>query len=149
MIKTMKSALHGRSLFLIVHLLYVCIFIILSFIYPENICPPYPICVYDIFPSITLGHTVDHWFEHEFVKKRGAKCLILIGPRRTGKTTFALSLPGQFHYFTKHYSTIKTWNNYARYSIYDDVPWDEFEQLAYPEKTVLLTQSGRTLTVCI
>jgi len=35
------------------------------------------------------------------------------------------------------------WSDYARYSVYDDVPWNEFSKLNYPDKKELLTQSGK------
>ncbi|CAF4384975.1 unnamed protein product, partial [Adineta steineri] len=46
------------------------------------------------FPNCTsnLRQFVDQWIEKEFSNKIKTKCLILIGPANTGKTTFARSL---------------------------------------------------------
>ena len=35
---------------------------------------------------------------------------------------------------------LDTWNDYARYSLYDDIPWDDFSKLNFPNKKNLLTQ---------
>lgn len=32
----------------------------------------------------------------------------------------------------------------ARYSVYDDIGWDNFEKMNYPSKKDLLTQNGLT-----
>ncbi|CAF4204361.1 unnamed protein product, partial [Adineta steineri] len=74
-----------------------------------------------------------------FFRAKRAKCLILIGPSGTGKTSFALSLPGRVNYFQERWN-LDLWNNYARYSVYDDVPWDDFAKLNFPSKKNLLTQ---------
>ncbi len=59
-----------------------------------------------------------------------------------GKTSFALSLPGQVNYFQGRWN-LDRWSDYARYSVYDDVPWDDFEdKWNYPDKKGLLTQNG-------
>ncbi|CAF4065716.1 unnamed protein product, partial [Adineta steineri] len=36
-----------------------------------------------------------------------------------------------------------SWHGYARYSVYDDIPWDEFLSLNYRNKKDLLTQNGK------
>lgn len=70
-----------------------------------------------------------------------ARCLILIGPSKTGKTSFARSLPGYYNYFDGEW-TLDLWKNFASYSIYDNIGWDEFEEKGYPEKKLLFTQDG-------
>lgn len=65
----------------------------------------------------------------------------MIGPSGTGKTSFALSLPGRVNYFQGNWYRDK-WTDYARYSVYDDIPWDQFEKMGYPLKKALLTQNG-------
>jgi len=84
---------------------------------------------------------MDYWLEHEFVRDKRAKCLVLIGPTGTGKTSFAKSLQGRYNYFQESWN-FDHWNDYARYSIYDDVPWDEFEKRHFPSKKSLLAQNG-------
>ena len=96
-----------------------------------------------------LGQTIDHWLQNEFVKKEHAKCLILIGPRGCGKSTFARSLPGPVNYFDDTSTDMKSWSNYARYAVYDNIEWDQFEVRNYPDRKRLLTQSGTVITVSI
>jgi hypothetical protein len=90
----------------------------------------------------SLGEAISRWIRHHFSRTKRAKCLILIGPTGTGKTSFALSLPGRVNYFKERWNLDK-WNDYARYSVYDDIPWDEFTKLNYPNKKGLLTQNGK------
>ena len=85
---------------------------------------------------------MERWIRHHFSRAKRAKCLILIGPTCTGKTSFARSLPGHINYFQERWNLDK-WNDYARYSVYDDVPWDDFTNLNYPNKKGLLTQNGK------
>lgn len=96
------------------------------------------------FPQCTdqLREAINRWIRHHFSRTRRAKCLILIGPTGTGKTSFALSLPGRVNYFKERWN-LDHWSDYARYSVYDDIPWDEFSKLNYPNKKGLLTQNGR------
>ncbi|CAF1576932.1 unnamed protein product [Adineta steineri] len=96
------------------------------------------------FPQCTLQlkEIVNHWIRHHFACVNRAQCLILIGPTGTGKTSFALSLPGYVNYFKGRWN-LDSWHDYARYSVYDDIPWDDFSKLNYPNKKGLLTQNGR------
>ena len=89
-----------------------------------------------------LGDFVNRWIRHHFCRNKRAKCLIVIGPSGTGKSSFALSLPGRVNYFKERWNLDK-WTDYARYSVYDDVPWDDFSKLNYPNKKGLLTQNGK------
>jgi energy-coupling factor transporter ATP-binding protein EcfA2 len=98
---------------------------------------------------VDLGQTIDHWLQNEFVKKEHAKCLILIGRRGCGKSTFARSLPGPVNYFDQSSVDMKSWSNYARYAVYDNIHWDEFEERNYPDRKRLLTQSGKVITVSV
>lgn len=41
------------------------------------------------------------------------------------------------------------WNDYARYSVYDDIPWDDFEKLGFPPKQSLLTQQENPVFVSL
>ncbi|CAF4464345.1 unnamed protein product, partial [Adineta steineri] len=38
---------------------------------------------------------------------------------------------------------LDSWHDFARYSVYDDIPWDEFSARNYPDKKDLLTQNGK------
>ncbi|CAF1491267.1 unnamed protein product [Rotaria sp. Silwood1] len=95
----------------------------------------------DSFPHCTpqLREAMNRWIKEEFNRPSRAKCLIIIGPTSTGKTSFAMSLPGRVNYFQERWN-LDAWNNYARYSVYDDIPWDDFSKLNFPNKKNLLTQ---------
>ena len=86
---------------------------------------------------------MNRWVRHHFFRPKRAKCLILIGSTGIGKTSFALSLPGRVNYFKGRWN-LDSWNDYARYSVYDDIPWDSFEKENYPDKKNLFTQNGKT-----
>lgn len=85
---------------------------------------------------------MNQWIQHHFCRAKHAKCLILIGPTDTGKTVFAHSLPGRPNHFQGRWN-FDEWKDYARYSVYDDVPWDDFAKLNFPDKKYLLTQKGK------
>ena len=85
---------------------------------------------------------MNRWISHHFSCTKRAKCLIIIGPTGTGKTSFALSLPGRVNYFKERWN-LDSWSDYARYSVYDDIPRDDFSKLNYPNKKGLLTQNGK------
>lgn len=101
----------------------------------------------EVESTLFLGDVIHQWIEHHFFRAKRAKCLVLIGPTGVGKTSFAFSLPGRVNYFKGEWNLDK-WTDYARYSIYDDIPWDEFKDRTFPEKKDLLTQNG-PLGVCI
>ncbi len=89
---------------------------------------------------------MNQWIQNNFFRAKRAKCLVLIGPPGTGKTSFALSLPGHINYFQERWNLDK-WNDYARYSVYDDIPWDDFSKLNFPSKKNLLTQKWKKINV--
>ncbi|CAF1383390.1 unnamed protein product [Rotaria sordida] len=89
------------------------------------------------------GDTVNKWLKYEFIRRKRARCLILIGPTGSGKTSFAFSLPGPVNYFKGRWR-LNGWNENARYSVFDDIPWDEYEKRNFPDKKNLLTQNGLT-----
>ena len=86
--------------------------------------------------------------EEEFTRTDRAKCLILIGASESGKRSFALSLPGRANYYHERWS-FDRWDDYARYTVYDSIPWDDFEKLGYPDRTLLLTQPTEPIAVRI
>ncbi|CAF1495196.1 unnamed protein product [Adineta steineri] len=100
------------------------------------------------FPTCTsnLRQFVNQWIEKELSNKIATKCLILIGPANTGKTTFARALPGFYNYYDDAWNP-DTFNPYAHYTIYDNLPWDEFENIGYPDKKHLFLQGGRIHTI--
>ncbi|CAF3542148.1 unnamed protein product, partial [Rotaria sp. Silwood2] len=87
------------------------------------------------FPHCTpkLREAMNRWIKEEFNRPSRAKCLIIIGPTSTGKTSFAMSLRGRVNYFQERWN-LDAWNDYARYSVYDDIPWDDFSKLNFPSK---------------
>ena len=93
-----------------------------------------------------LGEAIERWIQHHFFRAKRAKCLIIIGPTGTGKTAFALSLPGRPNYYQERWR-LDTWNDYARYSVYDDIPWDNFDKLNFPAKKNLLTHKWTQINV--
>lgn len=68
-------------------------------------------------------------------KLNGVLCSIV------GKTSFAMSLPGKVAYFKGRWS-LSSWHKDARYLVFDDIPWDQFERLNFPNKKDLLTANG-------
>ncbi|CAF1124533.1 unnamed protein product [Rotaria sordida] len=96
------------------------------------------------FPNCTkqLYDTVTDWITNHFRNPHRPKCLILIGPTGVGKTSFALSLPGKVCYFKGRWS-LSNWCSNARYLVFDDIPWDDYEKLNFPNKKDLLTANGR------
>ncbi|CAF1273031.1 unnamed protein product [Rotaria magnacalcarata] len=91
------------------------------------------------FPDCTpaLRQFVDRWIQEELPRQSQAKCLILIGPASTGKTSFAKSIPGLNNYFSDVWSS-DHFNPYARYTIYENVSWNNFERRGYPDKSYFL-----------
>ena len=72
--------------------------------------------------------------------------LVLLLRVFTGKTSFALSLPGLANHFRGHWAAMR-WNDDADYIVTDDIPWDKFETRGFPPHRDLLTGQD-TLTVC-
>ncbi|CAF1438115.1 unnamed protein product [Adineta steineri] len=60
----------------------------------------------------------------------------------SGEISFALSLSGYVNYFKGRWN-LDSWHDYARYSVYDDMPWDEFSSSNYRNEKDLLTQNGK------
>ncbi|CAF4029748.1 unnamed protein product [Adineta steineri] len=95
------------------------------------------------FPDCTpaLHAAVTEWITNNFWNPNRPQCLVLIGLTGTGKTSFAKSLPGPYCYFKGRWS-LDLWDDQARYLIFDDIPWDKFEDLNFPSKKDLLSANG-------
>ena len=50
---------------------------------------------------------------------------------------------GRYNYFKGRWR-LDAWSDFARYSIYDDIDWDKFDDKGFPDKKDLLTQNGPT-----
>ncbi|QCX35045.1 replication-associated protein [Blackfly DNA Virus 13] len=87
-----------------------------------------------------LSSDLLNWIENESKKKERAKCLILVGATRLGKTSWARSL-GK-HMYWRGMTNFGRWNDEAKFLIFDDIEWKYI-----PQKKSLLTQMGdATLT---
>jgi hypothetical protein len=109
---------------------------------------------------------VTQWIQENFRNLNRPKCLALIGPTETGtssekkknmissyyyhtllltiqfrQNTFALSLPSQLCYFKGRYS-LNTWCDEARYLVFDDISWEDFEKRNFPSKKDLLSANA-------
>lgn len=85
-----------------------------------------------------LPRQITDWLKNEFTKKKRARCLILIGKTKLGKTSWARSLGP--HVFWNGMTAMSLWDNKAKYIVYDDVQWKYI-----PNKKQLLTQMGDTI----
>ena len=88
-----------------------------------------PVQHYEPLPSMVS------WLSTEFKRKERAKCLVLVGPTRIGKTSWARSL-GPHMFFRANFNLSK-WDPNAKYIVFDDIPWTFI-----PHKKSLLTQMG-------
>lgn len=87
-----------------------------------------------------LPEEIKNWIATEFVKMERAKCLVVVGPTRLGKTAWARSL-GK-HMFWRTTVAYGDWNDEAKYIVMDDIDWQYI-----PQKKGILTQMGEvTLT---
>lgn len=75
------------------------------------------------------------WVDQELPLTQRAKCLVLIGATRVGKSAWARSL-GRHMFFRGSFNLSK-WDPAAKYLIFDDIPWKFI-----PAKKQLLTQMG-------
>lgn len=87
-----------------------------------------------------LPQAITNWLSVEFPKPERAKCLIVVGASRLGKTNWARSLGP--HMFWRSQVNYGDWNPDARYIVIDDIDWRFI-----PQKKGILTQMGEiTLT---
>jgi len=82
-----------------------------------------------------LPNAITDWLGTEFTKVERARCLVLIGGTRLGKTAWARSL-GK-HMFWRGQVNLGSWEKEASYIVFDDIPWKFI-----PQKKSLLTQMG-------
>jgi len=83
----------------------------------------------------TLPNSITKWLAEEFTKVERARCLVLIGPTRLGKTAWARSLGRHIHWRID--TAMEYWDDEARYIVIDDIEWKYI-----PRKKGLLTQMG-------
>lgn len=87
--------------------------------------------------SFKIPPQVKNWMDTEMVKKERAKCLMIIGPTRIGKTEMVRHIEPKSHmYFRSHFNYDK-WDQDAKLIIFDDIEWQFI-----PNKKALLTQMG-------
>lgn len=82
-----------------------------------------------------LPSEITDWLKNEFTKTERAKCLIVVGPTRLGKTNWARSLGT--HMFWRGNVAYGDWVQSSKYIVIDDVPWK-----FVPQKKSILTQMG-------
>jgi len=85
--------------------------------------------------AFRLPSGITDWLKEEYTKTERAKCLILVGPSRLGKTAWARSV-GK-HIFWRGQTSMSDWDDDARYIVFDDIEWKYI-----PNKKSLLTQMG-------
>lgn len=77
------------------------------------------------------------WREEELPKKERARCLVLVGPTRIGKTQWARHLFPTEHIYYRGLTNFRKWDDAAKLLILDDIPWEFI-----PQKKSILTQMG-------
>jgi len=82
-----------------------------------------------------LPDAITNWLGTESQKVERARCLVLVGPTRLGKTAWARSLG--HHLFWRGQVNLGEWDQTAKFIVVDDIPWKFI-----PQKKSLLTQMG-------
>lgn len=82
-----------------------------------------------------LPNGITRWLGEESHKMERARCLVVVGPTRLGKTAWARSLG--HHLFWRGQVNLGEWDQTAKYIVIDDIPWKFI-----PQKKSLLTQMG-------
>lgn len=85
--------------------------------------------------SFVITDEMKKWVDEEMPKTERAKCLILVGATRLGKTQWARSL-GK-HVFWRGMTNLDKWDDSAKYLVLDDIDWEFI-----PSKKQLLTAMG-------
>lgn len=99
--------------------------------FPERETP----FVYKPHYAWNLPQALADWTRVEYRKSERAKCLILVGPSRLGKTNWARSLGP--HMFWRGQVNYGAWDQRAKYIVIDDIEWKFI-----PQKKSILTQMG-------
>lgn len=108
------------------------------FLPPKEDYTPNPDFVFDKVPIV-----VKEWVEKQLPKKKRARCLILVGPTRLGKTQWARSLV-QPHMYWRGQFNLDIWDSSAKLLIADDWDWQNWSSA---KAKLLFTQNGvATLT---
>lgn len=84
----------------------------------------------------TLPTEITNWLQVESIKTERARCLVVVGPTRCGKTSWARSL-GRY-IFWRTQVAFNVWDPTAKFIIVDDIPWKYI-----PYKKAILTQMGQ------
>ncbi|CAM4955580.1 unnamed protein product [Rotaria socialis] len=102
-------------------------------------------CWPDSFPDCTskLKNNMNYWLVNHFARTDFSqfgrpKALFLVGNTGTGKTSFALSLPGKSNHYRGYWSREK-WDDEADYMVLDDIAWDKIAKRGFPDKEDLIT----------
>lgn len=82
-----------------------------------------------------LPDGITNWLEHEFTKVERARCLVLVGPTKLGKTSWARSMG--HHMFWRLDVNFGEWDDSAKYIVIDEIPWKYI-----PKKKGILTHMG-------
>lgn len=83
-----------------------------------------------------LPTEITNWLQVEFTKTERARCLVVVGPTRCGKTSWAQSL-GR-HIFWRTQVGFNSWDPTAKYIVIDDIQWRYI-----PYKKAILTHMGK------
>jgi len=83
----------------------------------------------------SLPDGITNWMGTESQKVERARCLVIVGPTRLGKTAWARSLGN--HLFWRGQVNLGEWDQAAKFIVIDDIPWKFI-----PQKKSLLTQMG-------
>ncbi|CAF4203778.1 unnamed protein product [Rotaria magnacalcarata] len=102
-------------------------------------------CWPDSFPDCTpkLKSNMNYWLVNHFARTDYSqfgrpKALFLVGNTGTGKTSFALSLPGKPNH-CRGYRSRDNWDDEADYIVLDDVPWNKIAKRGFLDKEDLIT----------
>lgn len=85
-----------------------------------------------VLPNALIG-----WMQDQMVLSERAKCLVLVGPSRMGKTEWARHLFPYSHMYFRNLFNVDKWDTGAQLLIFDDIEWGFI-----PQKKSLLTHMG-------
>lgn len=79
------------------------------------------------------------WLAEELPKTERARCLVVVGPTRLGKTEWARHIFPREHMYCRGIFNLDKWDPTAKVLILDDLEWKYI-----PQKKTLLTQMGES-----